>query len=135
MDGPADENCPFFLKQMRRGCFAVSFFVDKTVATFVGRPPLINYRYCSLTLPYDVDDDVLFSNTDTEQEVLSHVDVNGWDKDGIKRRTSITRMRLQLAFFREEILEIALGVGYQRDMPRKAEYAFFLLLCQFSSLN
>lgn len=106
---------------MRRGCFAAAFVTDKAVATFVGRPPMINYRYCSLALPYDIDDEVLFSNGDTEQEVLSHVDVNGWDKNGIKRRPSVLRIRFQLSICREEVLELALGEGYQRDMPRKAE--------------
>lgn len=127
VDGPADENCPFFVKQLRRGCFAAAFFIDKCVATFVGRPPLINYRYCSLTLPYDVDDDVLFSGGDVEEEVLSRVDVNGWDKNGVERRQSVNRMRFQLSIYREEILELALGEGYQRDMPRKAEYVFSFL--------
>ncbi|KUL87943.1 hypothetical protein ZTR_03986 [Talaromyces verruculosus] len=121
VDGPADENCPFFLKQLRRNCFAAAFFTDKCVATFVGRPPLINYRYCSLALPYDVDDDVLFSGGDVEQEVLLRVDVNGWDKNGVARRPGVNRIRLQLSICREEILELALGEGYQRDMPRKAE--------------
>jgi hypothetical protein len=64
VDGPADENCPFFLKQLRRCCFAAAFFVDKSVATFVGRPPLINFRYCSLALPYDLDDDMLLAPGD-----------------------------------------------------------------------
>ncbi|KAH8699248.1 putative C6 transcription factor [Talaromyces proteolyticus] len=121
IDGPADENCPFFLKQLRRSCFAAAFFVDKSEATFVGRPPLINFRYCSLALPYDIDDEVLLTPGDAEQEVLKRVDVNGWDKDGIKHRTSIIRIRLQLSVCREEILELALGDGYQRDVPRKAE--------------
>ena len=53
VDGPADENCPFFIKQLRRSCFAAAFHIDKSFATFVGRPPLINYRYSSLALPYD----------------------------------------------------------------------------------
>lgn len=135
VDGPADENCPFFLKQLRRNCFAAAFHVDKCVATFVGRPPLINYRYCSLALPYDVDDDVLFSEGDVEQEVLSRVDVNGWDKDCVPRRPGVLRVRLQLSICREEILELALGDGYQRDMPRKAEYvsSFSLSLLSFWS--
>lgn len=134
MDGPADENCPFFLKQLRRSCFAAAFFTDKCVATFVGRPPLINYRYCSLALPYDLDDDVLFSGGDVEQEVLLRVDINGWDKNGVVRRPGVNRIRLQLSICREEILELALGEGYQRDMPRKAEYVTlrFFILSPFS---
>lgn len=93
---------------------------------------MINYRYCSLTLPYDVDDDVLFSGGDVEQEVLLRVDVNGWDKNGVARRPGVNRIRLQLSICREEILELALGEGYQRDMPRKAEYVFFWALDYFS---
>lgn len=121
VDGFADENCPFFLKQLRRGCFTAAFFVDKCVATFVGRPPLINYRYCSLTLPIDVDDDVLFFSKAIEHDVLQLVDKNGWDKNGIPRRPGINRIRFQLSVCREEILELALGEGYQRDISRKAQ--------------
>lgn len=120
VDGPADDDCPFFLKQLRRGCFAAAFYIDKCVATFVGRPPLINYRYCTLTPPLDLSDDVLISGGEALDNAVAQLDAAGWDRQGRRHRTSLIRIRFLLAIYREEILELALGVGYQQDFPRKA---------------
>jgi hypothetical protein len=120
VDGPADDDCPFFLKQLRRVCFAAAFYTDKCVATFVGRPPLINYRYCTLTPPLDLSDDVLVSGGEALENAIAELDEAGWDRHGKKHRTSLVRIRFLLAIYREEILELALGVGYQQDFPGKA---------------
>lgn len=122
IDGPADNNCPFFVKQIRRGCFALAFYADKCVATFVGRPPLINHRYCSLDAPLDLSDDVLFSRDDVLERGLAELDENGWDRHGRRHRVSPVRIRYILSVFREEVLEIALGDGYQGDLQEKARY-------------
>lgn len=122
IDGPADNNCPFFVKQIRRGCFALAFYADKCVATFVGRPPLINHRYCSLDAPLDVSDDILFSEGDVLERGLAELDENGWDRHGRRHRVSPIRIRYILSVFREEVLEIALGDGYQGDLQEKARY-------------
>lgn len=121
-DGPADENCPFFLKQLRRGCFAAAFWTDKCVATFVGRPALINYRYCSLTPPLDLDDEMLLSDSEGLDAAISDLDENGWRKNGKRQRNSWIRIRYLLAIHREEILELALGEGHQLEIPRKVRY-------------
>lgn len=122
IDGPADNNCPFFVKQIRRGCFALAFYADKCVATFVGRPPLINHRYCSLDAPLDVSDDILFSEGDVLERGLAELDENGWDRHGRRHRVSPIRIRYILSVFREQVLEIALGDGYQGDLQEKARY-------------
>lgn len=121
-DGPADDNCPFFLKQVRRCCFAAAFCIDKCVATFVGRPALINYRYCSLTPPLDLDDNLIFSGGDKLDAALSELDENGWHKYGKRQRSSLNRIRYLLAIHREQILELALGEGSQLEIPRKVRY-------------
>lgn len=122
LDGPADEECPFFVKQLRRSCFASAFYIDKTVATFVGRPPLINYRYCSLVPPLDLSDDILYGDESTLNAAIGQLDASGWHRSGSEagRRVGLLRLKMQLALSREEVLELALG-DYQQDVPRKAE--------------
>ncbi|CAL5870326.1 uncharacterized protein PFLUO_LOCUS4562 [Penicillium psychrofluorescens] len=119
-DTDDSDNCPFFLRQWRRGCFAGAFHMDKLIATFVGRPPLMNYRYCTLTAPLDLSDDVLIAGGDTLNQAISELDSAGWDTHGIKNRMSPSRLRYQLAIFREQTLEIALGTHPQRDLIRKS---------------
>lgn len=91
------------------------------VATFVGRPPLMNYRYCSLTPPLDLNDDVLVAGGDTLSRAISELDSAGWDTHGARHRISPTRLRFQLAIFREQTLEIALGTHPPRDLVRKTQ--------------
>lgn len=120
-DTDDSDNCPFFLRQWRRGLFASAFFMDKSIATFVGRPPLMNYRYCTLTAPLDLADDVLIVGGDTVNQAISELDSAGWDTRGVKNRMSPVRLRYQLAIFREQTLEIALGTHPQRDLIRKSK--------------
>lgn len=121
LDAPTDEDYPFFVKQLRRSCFALAFCNDKCIATFVGRPPLINYRYCSLVPPLDLCDDVLYGDKDALDTAIAQLDASGWSRnqnyDG--ESPSTLRVKMQLALFREEVLELALG-ECQQDIPRKA---------------
>lgn len=119
-NNPADD-CPYFLRQWRRSCFASAFCADKTLATFVGRPPLINYRYCTLTPPLDLADDVLIAGGDVLNKALAELDAAGWDTHGQRHRVSTPRLRFLLSIFREETLEIALGTYPQQDLVQKSK--------------
>ncbi|KAK5998049.1 hypothetical protein PT974_00419 [Cladobotryum mycophilum] len=103
------DDCPFFLRQWRRSCFAAAFYADKTIATFVGRPPLMNYRYCTLTSPLDLSEEVLLTGGNALTQAVAKLDMAGWDTEGNRHRISFPRLRYLLSIFREEALEIALG--------------------------
>lgn len=43
-----DAETPFFLRELRIRLFGICFTMDKFIATFLGRPPKISYRYSEL---------------------------------------------------------------------------------------
>lgn len=85
----------------------------------MGRPPRINYRYCSLTPPLDLSDDILIAGGEPLKRSIAELDASGWDSSGNWHRVTVTRLRFQLAIFREEALEIALGQP-QGDIKEKS---------------
>ncbi|PLB53164.1 putative C6 transcription factor [Aspergillus steynii IBT 23096] len=118
-DGQNDDR-PFFLRQWRRIFFASAFYADKCIATFVGRPPLLNYRYCTLTPPLDLNEDILIAGGDNLTRAISELDINGWGSRSNIYRAGVIRLRFLLAAFREEALEIALGTYDHWDLAQKS---------------
>ncbi|KAF4760534.1 hypothetical protein N7455_002161 [Penicillium solitum] len=115
------ENCPFFLRQWRRRCFVAAFYMDKMMATFVGRPPLMNGRFCTLAAPLDLSDDVLVADGDVLSKAISELNSAGWNSKGELHPVSQTRLRYQLAIIREETLEVVLGTREQHNLIQKSE--------------
>ncbi|KAJ5132444.1 hypothetical protein N7448_006602 [Penicillium atrosanguineum] len=120
LDGEGPDNCPFFLRQWRRGCFISAFYMDKMMATFVGRPPLMNYRFCTLASPLDLSDAVLVERGEALTKAISELDHAGWNTSGARYRMSSLRLRFQLSVYREQTLEIALGTLEPHDLIRKS---------------
>ncbi|PYH92072.1 hypothetical protein BO71DRAFT_432238 [Aspergillus ellipticus CBS 707.79] len=108
-------DCPFFLRQWRRMCFAAAFAAGKSVATFVGRPPYINYRYCALAPPLDINEPTLLAGGDTLDRSISELDSSGWAVTG-----GVLRIRFMFAVLREQALEIALRTNGHCDLVQKA---------------
>ncbi|KAL6229412.1 hypothetical protein BDW75DRAFT_245760 [Aspergillus navahoensis] len=103
------QNCPPFLHQWRKMCFAAAFYADKTISTFVGRPPFINYRYCSISPPLDIRDEDLIAGDEQLRQAMANLNSAGWNTKGNTLRGSLMRLRFHLAVLREQALEIALG--------------------------
>ncbi|KAJ5760855.1 hypothetical protein N7520_008011 [Penicillium odoratum] len=120
LDTDSAESSPFFLRQWRRGCFISAFYMDKMMATFVGRPPLMNYRYCTLVPPLDLSDDVLVAGGDALDQAISELDSNGWNTKGARYRMTSSRLRFHLAVAREQTLDVALGNPDVHDLVRKS---------------
>jgi hypothetical protein len=117
-DKPIIGDCPSFLDQWRRKIFATAYYMDKNIATALGRPPQMNRYYCVLEPPLDIDDEV--TGPDLQQQ-LRMLDRNGWNMDGKRRPASLIRLRFLLATVREEILEHHLGVD-KIDIGAKSQY-------------
>lgn len=79
--------------------------MDKCLATFLGRPPLLSHRHCNLTLPLDISDEVLVADGLSLTEAIKHLDADGWNQQGQIHRISLARIRLLLAIFRDQVLE------------------------------
>jgi hypothetical protein len=89
--------------------FCQIFNVDKVVASFTGRPPLLSRRYASTPLPLDLSDEVLLCGPERIKEAVAGLDEGGWNQDGCLYSTTILRGRYLLSSIRDEIFEIALG--------------------------
>ncbi|THC89211.1 hypothetical protein EYZ11_011346 [Aspergillus tanneri] len=116
------DDCPFFLRQWRRIFFVAAFYVDKCVATFVGRPPFINYRYCTLTPPLDLREETLIAGGEKLNRAISELDMAGWGEQDKVYRVSVIRLRFLLAVFREQALEIALGTCDHWDLEQRSSH-------------
>ncbi|EPS29977.1 hypothetical protein PDE_04927 [Penicillium oxalicum 114-2] len=119
VDTENSDDYPFFLKQWRRCCFTSAFYMDKTLATFLGRPPLLNYRYCTLTPPLDLSDEDLVAGGEKLNQAISELDSAGWSTSATRNRMSMGRIRFQLSVYRDQTLEIALGCRQGQDLVRK----------------
>ena len=106
---PLDSPRPLAPIEARRRIMCQIFIVDKLLATFVGRPPLLTRRFCSIKLPLDLDDTALLSDKETFQRQLLRLNPDGWGMDGQSRSSSVLRVRTMIALIRDEILEIGLS--------------------------
>lgn len=118
---PVDAETPFFMSELRKRIFVTAYGHDKTVATFLGRPPRLSYRYSKMDLPLDLSNEQLFLEGAELEAALAELDENGWNTNGNLTRGTWGRIWLQNCRIREDILEIALGSG-EEDISIQAEH-------------
>jgi hypothetical protein len=85
------------------------FNIDKLLACFSGRPPLLSRRYVLTSLPSDISDEVLFAGKPAIEQAVKSLDSQGWNMDGKLHSTTLPRARYMLSCIRDHIMEIALG--------------------------
>jgi hypothetical protein len=96
---------------MRRRIHACVFCIDKTLASFTGRPPFLSRRYTTSKMPLDISDEQLMLPRDELAQVVASLDSNGWNPEGKLYPTTYSRFVFQQCLIRDEILEIFLGVS------------------------
>src|SRR5262245_60687769 len=101
---------PLFLRESRRRIYAATYRSDKSLATFFGRPPMMNWRYSDRKQPLDLDDEQV-SSDDPEivNDALSKLDVNGWNTESRILPSSWIRVRTHTSVIKERILELSLA--------------------------
>nr|OQO20119.1 hypothetical protein B0A51_10020 [Rachicladosporium sp. CCFEE 5018] len=104
-----DGDTPFFLAQLRKKIFISVYARDKVVASFLGRPPRLSYRYCKMDMPLDLNDEQLFETGAELEATLKTIDADGWNTCGNLNRNTWIRVWFLECRLREEILELALG--------------------------
>ena len=115
----SDSGYPFFLCELRRHAFWMAYILDKSMATFFGRPPMINGKYCSCRMPLDVEQRDLALTGIELQDLLNTLDAAGWStNDQIGHSTWLRGTIISLKI-REEILELSLGAD-DDDLETKA---------------
>lgn len=89
--------------------YAAAYRSDKSLATYLGRPPRIPKKYSDVKPPLDISDETLVAEDPELQKVLSSLDDVGWNSEGKIRPAAFIRLRYIMSAFREEILELSLG--------------------------
>ncbi|KAL0937632.1 fungal specific transcription factor [Colletotrichum truncatum] len=97
--------------EIKRKTFSYVFYMDKVLASFSGRPPMISRRYARTPPPLDLKDEYLLSDKATLARHVANLDENGWNTEGGLYSSTIVRARVMLAHIRDELFEIALGHG------------------------
>ncbi|OTA55892.1 hypothetical protein K449DRAFT_387928 [Hypoxylon sp. EC38] len=95
--------------EIKKRLFHHLFTMAMVVVSFTGRPPLIASRYSSTPLPFDLSDEVIFSNNETFMKAVERLDERGWNTDGKIYPSTRIRARTMIAAIREELFEIALA--------------------------
>ncbi|KAI9930419.1 hypothetical protein ASPWEDRAFT_39302 [Aspergillus wentii DTO 134E9] len=111
---------PFFLVELRRRLMAGAYSIDKQLATFLGRPPQISWRYYDVQLPLDLGDDELLAEPQVRDAIISKLDASGWNTQGIVRKAVQIRFSLLMSSVREQILELALS-RHVDNLPQKVK--------------
>ncbi|KAL3468054.1 hypothetical protein BJX64DRAFT_246799 [Aspergillus heterothallicus] len=102
------EEMPFFLREIRRRIFVGFYQLDKNVATFLGRPPHISWRYSDTKPPLDISDIAIMLDGAELEQALSELDSDGWNTHAVYGYSSWYRQRYMIYTFREEILDLSL---------------------------
>ncbi|KAM6510215.1 hypothetical protein FALCPG4_017841 [Fusarium falciforme] len=100
---------PTICSEWKRRLVADIFNIDKVLASFTGRPPAFGRRYMLTALPLDLADHELLGNKESLAQAMKQLDTDGWKKSGLVTPSTICRARSMIAFFRDELFEIALG--------------------------
>ncbi|KAH2100971.1 hypothetical protein KXV37_001416 [Aspergillus fumigatus] len=96
---------PDFLLESRRRLFAAVYQLDKSIVTFLGRPPRISRRHSNCRLPLDISDEALTGSRELAQRSVT---AEGWSCHAVYQRSAWIRVRFLISTFREEILELSL---------------------------
>lgn len=106
----SNSTTPFFLVELRKRVFNVIYSMDKFLGTFLGRPPRISYRYCSLSYPSDLTDEEVFLPWPELQGRLAELESNGgWSSTGSISRSGWRRAWSTRHELREDVLELVIG--------------------------
>ncbi|PON22577.1 hypothetical protein TGAM01_v208466 [Trichoderma gamsii] len=130
-----DMNVPTYLVELRKRAIALSYELDKSLATFVGRPPRLNRNYCTIELPLDLSDSAIVGSAELLELQISRLDGNGWNKDMTVHPASRQRAIVWLSSIREEVLELSLGTITQDLVHEAHEPKQWLSSCIDSNLS
>jgi hypothetical protein len=100
---------PPYLEELRKRLVAMAHEVDKQQATFTGRPPRLNRKYCVIELPLDLPDAVIMGPVEQFEAAKAELREDGWNQDMKLYPASRSRASLLISMIREQVLELSLG--------------------------
>ncbi|KAJ5591965.1 uncharacterized protein N7459_002334 [Penicillium hispanicum] len=101
-------DAPFFLHEMRKRTLIGAYSADKALATFLGRPPLISWRYCDIQMPLDLSCEEIAAEPDTREAAIANLTIDGWNQEGSLAKGAWARVSLLTGQLREKVLELFL---------------------------
>ncbi|KAJ5902329.1 hypothetical protein N7495_002857 [Penicillium taxi] len=101
------DEAPFWLSEMRKRLMSLAYSMDKQLATFLGRPPRVSWRFCNFSLPLDLSFNELIAEPSVRDAAISKLDSNGWNRAG--SHGIYMRVVLLMGPIRESILELSLS--------------------------
>ena len=100
-----------------------AYSMDKVLATFLGRPPLISWRYCDIQMPLDLSVEEIFADSAVRNAAIARLDEEtGWNLESSLMKGTCPRIALITSVFREKVLELSLGRQFD-NLSQRVEYA------------
>jgi hypothetical protein len=108
---------PTLDSEYKRRLFTRIYNLDKAIATFTGRPPLVSPRFVTTLPPLDLSDDDLAAGGTTLERAVAKLDPLGWSIDGGVCASSLN-----------EIIEITFG-SESNATVETLRYFYRVFLC------
>ncbi|KAJ4422207.1 hypothetical protein N0V82_003177 [Gnomoniopsis sp. IMI 355080] len=108
------EKVPFFLAELRKAAFLSTYYGEISLATCLGRPPRLSYRYCNIDPPLDLTQAQLNQNGEVLAATLASLDENGYNTSGTIQSNTTVRAWVRFVMLREDVVDLALG-SYSRE--------------------
>ncbi|KAJ2985397.1 hypothetical protein NUW58_g5552 [Xylaria curta] len=112
---------PFFLEQLRARIVVGAYSSEVSIASYLGRPPRLSYRYCNLSPPLDITEIQLVAGEEDITRRVPSFDENGYNTSGRVSRATFMKAWLGFAPTREEVLDLALGRYSREEILHRAE--------------
>ncbi|CAN8101907.1 unnamed protein product [Discula destructiva] len=103
------EKVPFFLAELRKRAFLGAYYGEISLATCLGRPPRLSYRYCTIDPPLDLTQDQLVLTGDKLEAALAALDEDGYNRSGTFQSNTFVRAWANFVLRREDVVDLALG--------------------------
>ena len=96
--------------------------MDKVLATFLGRPPLISWRYCDIQMPLDLGIEEIFADPVVRDAAIARLDgKEGWNLESSLVKGTWPRIALTTSVLREKVLELSLSWQLE-NLSQRVEY-------------
>ncbi|KAI1174399.1 hypothetical protein F4777DRAFT_553955 [Nemania sp. FL0916] len=112
---------PFFLEQIRTRIVSIAYSTEVSLASYLGRPPRLSYKYCNLSPPMDISDIHLIASGDEIAQIIASLDKDGFGPTRQVSRASWMKTWLGFAPIREDVLDLALGRYSREEILYRAE--------------
>lgn len=113
-----ESNVPFFLAELRKRAMVAAYSIDKKLAIFLGRPPRICQRYCTLIPPLALKYNEMVADSEERDRALAKLDKNGRTTEGFLSGSAWAQLRLMLSIHKENILELSLSLWTDNIVER-----------------